>query len=616
MPPGMCWINPMRSPPPTLSAAASLAGAAAPRPSRRPLFAAASLALVALAAWLGYAFAMRLGLQRLHELAQQRLEVEATRLDSQLARFEFLPSLLEASPSVFQLLNDPDNAELSRSVSLYLESINAIAGADNLYMLSVSGVTLAAADFRQPGTPLGRNLSFRPYFIDALAKGRGRFFGVGITSARPGYYQSYALASGGATRGVATVKVNIDSIERGWRDGVGDILLVDEHDVAILVSRDEWRYRPIRPLSPQALAEIAKARPYGGAELRPLDWTDTVDVDENSARIATGDGHAFMTSARKVNGGAWRLIVLDDEAATRHTASLVGGLAGLSAAVLLLALKIADQRRRQTKQKLASRAALQAANDLLETKVQERTAELRAAQGELVHAGKLATLGQMSAGIVHELNQPLAAIQTTADNAAVLMERGLFDDARDNVARIGDLVRRMGRLTGQLRVFAYKSNEPHDEVCVGKALQESLTLLHARIRNGDIEVETSIDPGLFVLANETRLEQVFTNILANAIDAVETLAKKSIHVQARRQGDRCEIVISNNGPFIPPEILRRLFEPFVTSKPPGKGLGLGLMLCDHIVRSFGGRMRANNLTAGGVEFVIEIPVSDAAEGVK
>ena len=606
----------MRSPPPTLSAEASPAGAAAPRPSRRPLFAAASLALVALAAWLGYAFAMRLGLQRLHELAQQRLEVEATRLDSQLARFEFLPSLLEASPSVFQLLGDPDNAELSRSVSLYLESINAIAGADNLYMLSVSGVTLAAADFRQPGTPLGRNLSFRPYFIDALAKGRGRFFGVGITSARPGYYQSYALASGGATRGVATVKVNIDSIERGWRDGVGDILLVDEHDVAILVSRDEWRYRPIRPLSPQALAEIAKARPYGGAELRPLDWTDTVDVDENSARIATGDGHAFMTSARKVNGGAWRLIVLDDEAATRHTASLVGGLAGLSAAVLLLALKIADQRRRQTKQKLASRAALQAANDLLETKVQERTAELRAAQGELVHAGKLATLGQMSAGIVHELNQPLAAIQTTADNAAVLMERGLFDDARDNVARIGDLVRRMGRLTGQLRVFAYKSNEPHDEVCVGKALQESLTLLHARIRNGDIEVETSIDPGLFVLANETRLEQVFTNVLANAIDAVETLAKKSIHVQARRQGDRCEIVISNNGPFIPPEILRRLFEPFVTSKPPGKGLGLGLMLCDHIVRSFGGRMRANNLTAGGVEFVIEIPVSDAAEGVK
>jgi two-component system C4-dicarboxylate transport sensor histidine kinase DctB len=613
----MRWIDPMRSPLSFISTdAVSAPGAATRRLCRRALFAAASLALVVLAASLGYAFAMRLGLQRLHELAQQRLEVEATRLDGQLARFEFLPSLLEASPIVFRLLGDPDDAELSRSVSVYLESINAIAGAANLYILGVSGVTLAAADFRQPGTPLGRNLSFRPYVIDALAKGRGRFFGVGITSARPGYYQSYAVVSGGATRGVAVVKVNIDSIERGWRDGVGDILLVDEHDVAILVSRDDWRYRPIRRLSQQDLAEIVKARPYGGAELRPLDWTETVEVGENSARIVTGDGHAFMTSARKVNVGAWRLIVLDDEAPTRQTALLIGGLAGLSAAVLMLALKIADQRRRETRQKLASRAALQAANEMLEIKVQERSAELRAAQGELVHAGKLATLGQMSAGIVHELNQPLAAIQTAADNAAVLMDRGCLDEARDNIARIGNLVPRMGRLTKQLRVFAYKSDDLLDDVPVGKALQESLTLLRARIKESDIKVTMSIDSGLLVVGNEARLEQVFTNVLANAIDAVEAIEEKAIYVHATRQGDRCEIVIGNNGPCIPPEILRRLFEPFVTSKPPGKGLGLGLMLCDHIVRSFGGRMSARNLAPKGAEFVIEIPVRDAAECAK
>jgi two-component system C4-dicarboxylate transport sensor histidine kinase DctB len=415
---------------------------------------------------------------------------------------------------------------------------------------------------------------------------------------------------------VAAVKVNLDSIERGWRDGVGDILLVDEHDVAILVSRDDWRYRPLRPLSLQALEAIARARPYGGGELRPLGWNEKAEVGDNSARIVTGDGHAFMTSARKVNNGAWRLIVLEDEAATRQKALLIGGLAGLSAVVLMLALKIADQRRREVRQKLASRAALQAANDMLEIKVQERTAELRAAQGELVHAGKLATLGQMSAGIVHELNQPLAAMQTTADNLAVLMERGFFDDARDNVARIGALVRRMGRLTRQLRVFAYKSDEPLDEVSIDKVLQESLTLLRARIKEGDIEINASIDFPFLVVANEARLEQVFTNVLANAIDAVEAVEEKFIYVRATRQGDRCEIVIGNSGPCIPPEILLRLFEPFVTSKPPGKGLGLGLMLCDHIVRSFGGRMSARNLAPAGVEFVIEIPVRDAVEGVR
>jgi two-component system C4-dicarboxylate transport sensor histidine kinase DctB len=598
------------------AASVSPIAASGPRAAtRRALFAAASLALALLAGWLGYAFALRFGLQRLHELAVQRLEVEATRLDAQLARFEFLPSLLEASPNVFQLLDNPDNADLQRSVSVYLDSINAVAGAANLYIVDASGLTLAAADFRLPGTPLGRNLSFRPYVADALASGRGRFFGVGITSGRPGYYQSYALASGGKTRGLAAVKVNLDSIERGWRDGAGDILLVDEHDVAILVSRDDWRYRPIRPLSLQALEEIARARPYGGADLKPLGWTRTAEIGDNSARIVTDDGHAFMTSARKVNGGAWRLIVLDDEAETRQMAMLIGGLVGLSAAVLLLALKIAHQRRRETRQKLASRAALQAANDMLEIKVQERTAALRAAQGELVHAGKLATLGQMSAGIVHELNQPLAAIQTTADNAAVLMERGHYDDARDNVARIGALVRRMGRLTGQLRVFAYKSDDLLEEIHVEKAAQASLSLLRARIRDAAIEVTTSVDPGLSVIANEARLEQVFTNVLANAIDAVDCVDARAIDIRAARQGDKGVIVIANNGPCVPPDMLPRLFEPFVTSKPPGKGLGLGLMLCDHIVRSFGGRMIARNLAPTGVEFVIEIPVRDAAEGL-
>jgi two-component system, NtrC family, C4-dicarboxylate transport sensor histidine kinase DctB len=598
-----------------ISVAAGAPPAATRRLQRRALFAGASLALVILAAWLGYAVALRLGLQHLDDLARQRLEVEATRLDGQLARFEFLPSLLEASPGVFQLLENPDSEDLKHSVSAYLESINAVAGAANLYILGVSGVTLAAADYRQPGTPLGRNLSFRPYVADALATGRGRFFGVGITSGRPGYYQSYALASGGRTRGVAAVKVNLDSIERGWREGAGDVLLVDEHDVAILVSRDEWRYRPIKPVSSQALLEIGKAQPYGGAELRPLGWTESAEVGANAARLATGDGHAFTTSARKVNGGLWRLIILEDEAATRQKALLVAGLTGLSAAVLILALKIADQRRREVRQKLASRAALQAANDMLEIKVQERTAELRAAQGELIHAGKLATLGQMSAGIVHELNQPLAAIQTTADNVAVLMERGCFDDARDNVVRIGNLVRRMGRLTRQLRVFAYKSNEPLDDVSVGKVLQESLTLLRARIKEGAIEVRTPVDVGFTVVANEARLEEVFTNVLANAIDAVEAVDDKTIYVRAARQGERCEIVIGNNGPCIPAEILRRLFEPFVTSKPPGKGLGLGLMLCDHIVRSFGGRMSARNLSPTGVEFVMELHVRNASEGV-
>ena len=186
---------------------------------------AIAVALVVAASWLGYAVAFQRGLEHLRAAAQQRLAVEAVRLDGHLSRFEYLPSLLETSPSVFRLLGAPSDSALRQTVSEYLKSINLLAGAENLYVLGVSGDTLAAADFEQPGTPFGQNLSYRPYVSEALSKGRGAFFGVGITSARAGYYLSYALKDGGETRGVATVKVNLDLFERAWRNIESHILL-------------------------------------------------------------------------------------------------------------------------------------------------------------------------------------------------------------------------------------------------------------------------------------------------------------------------------------------------------------------------------------------------------
>jgi len=577
---------------------------------------AVALALVVAASWIGYAVAFYRGLEHLHAAAQQRLAVEAVKLDGYLARFEYLPSLLETSPNVFRLLDASGDPALQQTVSLYLKSINLLAGADNLYVLSVSGEALAAADFEQPGTPVGRNLSYRPYMSEALASGRGAFFGVGITSARAGYYLSYALKDGGTTRGVAAVKVNLDSFERDWRNIASGVLLVDERRVAILSSRDEWRLRPIEALSPQLRDEISRSRPYGNSDLKPLGWTYGARSEGGTARITAESGVAYTLNERPVNRGSWRLILLDDEEPTRQTAVIIGAMSGLASIAVLLAAGLIEQRRRAIKQRLANQAALQAANDMLEIRVQERTAELRAAQDELVHTGKLAALGQMSAGIVHELNQPLAALQTAADNAILLVDRGSIGDARGNLFRIGELVRRLGRLTGQLRVFAYKSSSPLDAVSVEQAVAESLKILAARVKEGGVDVSTLIDAGLRVVADQTRLEQMLCNIVGNALDAVESVEQKSIVLRATREGGqtvRCRIAISNSGPAIPPDILQRMFEPFVTTKPPGKGLGLGLMLSNHIARSFGGELRARNLMPSGAEFVVLLPLADVAE---
>ena len=396
----------------------------------------------------------------MHADAQKRLDVIAARLDGELARFDYLPSLLETTPEVFELLAAPDDTGLRQRVSRHLRGITATAGADNLYVTNRTGLTVAAADAGQPGSPLGTDLSFRPYVRDALAYGRGRFFGVGFTTGRTGYYLAYALQQGGTQRGVATVKVSLDAVQRTWAQLPGDVLVLDARDVVILASQDRWRMRPLTALSPALSAEAAEHRTYGNADLAALNWQLRERLDQQTQRVRL-DGIDYLASEGAANLGLWRIVLLDDETPARAAARNAALSAALACAVLLLLIVAVAQRRRALRQQQVSRLALQAAHDSLEARVVERTAELRAVQNDLIHAGKLAALGQMSAGVVHELNQPLAAMRTLSDNASVLLDKGRLDDARGNLKRIANLTDRLGGLTRQLKVFAHKSAAPY-----------------------------------------------------------------------------------------------------------------------------------------------------------
>lgn len=575
-----------------------------------------ALVAIALATWLAYAMALRAGLDQLRVAAQHRLDVVSARLDGELSRFDYLPSLLESTTDVFALLSRPDDVALKQQVSRYLHGITATAGADNLYVTQRSGLTLAAADWDQPGTPVGADLSFRPYMRDALEHGRGRFYGVGFTSGRPGYYLAYALQQGGAQRGVATVKVNLDAVERNWVQIPGKVMVVDARDVVILASLAPWRLRPLAPLTPltQAmLAEAGLARTYGKSDLMPLDWQVRARLDAHTTRVRL-DGVDYLASERTVNHGLWRIMLLDDELPARNLArnAAIGALLACMV-ILLLALVIA-LRLRAAQQQAAAQRALRAAHDGLEAKVLERTAELRALQSDLVHAGKLAALGQMSAGVVHELNQPLAAMRTLSDNAEVLLEKGRLKDVAGNLQRIAKLIDRLGRLTQQLKVFAFKSQDAVQPVLVRQAVQDALLLVSTRMRERDITVSVAIDPDdISVLADEIRVEQVLVNLLGNAADALSGAPVRDLEIHAARQDQLCIITIRDTGPGIHPDVLPRLFDPFITTKPAGKGLGLGLMISAHIVREFGGRLYARNLAPAGAEFVVELPLAPSHE---
>ena len=223
----------------------------------------------------------------------------------------------------------------------------------------------------------------------------------------------------------------------------------------------------------------------------------------------------------------------------------------------------------------------------------------------------------MSAGVVHELNQPLAAMRTLSDNASVLLERGRLDDARGNLQRIAILTDRLGGLTRQLKVFAHKSSRPTQRVALKKVVHDALLVVDSRLRELGVAVTLDIEPeSLSCMADEARLEQVLVNLFGNAADAMSAAAERQLGVRAIQDGERMRVVIADSGSGIDPQVLPQLFEPFVTTKPAGKGLGLGLMICAHIVREFGGRLSARNLEPSGAEFVIDLPATSHAAGAR
>jgi two-component system C4-dicarboxylate transport sensor histidine kinase DctB len=599
-------------------ASASAAPAPAPAPTtmrfwRNLLRLLGAIALVAAAAYAGHRLTLQAGLARLQEEAVHRLDMLTTGLDADLARFEYLPALLEMTPAVPALLETPSDRTLRDTVNRYLSGVNATAGAEMLYVLDAGGVSLAASDWDQPGTTIGQDLSFRPYVVQAMERGRGSFYGVGITSRRPGYYLSYALRRSERSRGLVAVKVNIERAEQAWRNAPGDALLVDERGVVILSTREDLKYRPLEPLNATQRAEVQRSRPYGEGALLPLPWT-VQNALSPSAQLIKLDRATYLASSRALQRAPWRLIALDDPEPARVVARYAAVTAASAMAVLLLAGLTWRERRRAIRQKLANQAALQAAHDSLESTVVARTAQLRAAQSELIHTGKLAALGQMSAGMVHELNQPLTALRTLSDSAAILLDQDRRDDVRANLRRIAGTVDRLGRLTSRLKTFAHKSDAPLAPVLLARSVAAAQAGVGAELKACGIGLEVDIEPvTLSVLAEESAVGSVIINLMRNAIDAMNDTPHPLLAIRARAQGERAIITVSDNGSGIRPDILARLFEPFVTSKPAGVGLGLGLVISAQLVGAIGGTLGAANLENGGACFTIHLPIAPTHE---
>jgi len=582
------------------------------------------------------------GVDDIQQQAAVRADRTASALSSTLDRYESLSYLLASHPLVQEALEHPTADAIARA-NRYLEDANRHAHATVTYIVRADGLCLAASNWNLADTFVGSNYLFRPYFIDAMKGQVGRFFGIGTVSHEPGYFISQPVYRDGRIVGAAVVKLNLE-----WFPGsdAGEPLLVaDNHGVIFLSSVPAWKYRAVAPLPASVTAAIERTRQYAQQTIAELPLATVRTIDANAQIVRVGDarfGPHFVATRRWLGSPAWQLITLSSIDPVRADARNAAAAVGFGfASICLLAFYWRTRRARlaemirgramlqaayaELNERVAERTAdLSAANARLQTEVGERTRaerELRAAHDELIQTSKLAALGQMAAGITHELNQPLAALRAFSDNTRVLLERGEQGAARENLEAIAALTERMGKITNQLKLFVGRAQPRTARAPVVRAVCNSLNVLQKRLQGVALDVtlhdsETmsggrsepldlaAEHPELVAYCDELRLEQALINLIGNALDAVSGIDAPRIGIEIGASFASLSLTVRDNGPGIPADVLPRLFEPFFTTKGMGEGLGLGLAIASSIARDCGGTLSARNMPEGGAAFVL------------
>ncbi len=574
--------------------------------SRRPRW--RNLALLALLLapllWPLQQLAERYYRNELTEQNRQTLDLYVANLLGTLNRYEVLPRILGDLPALRAVLQQ-DSPQVRDNANRLLKRLRNQTGADVIYLMATDGDTLAASNWDEEDSFVDRNFAFRPYFRQAMEGRLGRFFGLGTTSGKRGYYFGAAVRDGDQVLGVLVVKVDLDHTETLWGSTPEQLLVTDNFGVVILTSRPDWRFRATRGLGVDEREQIAFDQPY--PTLYPQDLTLNID--------------AWLIQSRELKETGWTVRILAPVSLVERPVRTVVAIGAATLLALLLWLGLLMQRRRhflerlaldsQARQQLEQRVLertrdLEALNSRLKVEVLEREQaqqELVRAQDELLQAGKLSALGTMSASISHELNQPLAAIRSYADNARVLLDHERVDEARDNLRLISELTARMASIIAHLRAFARRDQHAPERVALQPALDDALALLAKRRQAMGVELIRDLpEATLWVQAGETRLRQILANLLANALDALgERPQPRRIWLRAELEGDGVLLTLRDNGPGFSAEALQRAREPFFTTKTSTQGLGLGLAICDTLTRALGGELRMSNHAEGGAQ---------------
>ena len=556
--------------------------------------------------------------------AETAAALHAAVLRSELEKHRSLPLALATDPDIADLLKGAPDAS-ARAIDLKLEALAVQTRAAAIYVIDAGGVTRAASNWRLPTSFVGADYGFRPYFIGAMRNGAAEFFALGTVSGRPGLYLARRIEDPvGRPVGVVVVKVEFDALEAEWRASGEPAYVADPAGVVLITSVPEWRFRTLRPLDAASRRLTLTDQTLGQGALTPLPFA-TPDGERPRLIKAPLDGvrRDWMYSQAETATPGWVLHLLTPTRGAIGAA--VAAARALTALILTLIFGVAGVLLRRRQQAVARERAAQAARIELERRIAERTQDLSAANAalnrqieerqaaeaarevlrdELVQAGKLAALGQIAAGVAHEINQPVAAIRTQAETAAAYLERDQPAKAARPLHQIGEMTARIGAITQELRAFSRKAEATLQPVNLPEAIDGALLLLGGRLKQAGVRLmrdKTVIEAD--VLGQRFRLEQVIVNLMQNAVESLEGTPEPVVTLTIVPRGTQVDLVIADNGPGVPDEIQSQLFTPFVTSK--ATGLGLGLVICRDIVAGFGGELILRPSPSGAV-FVVTL----------
>jgi len=552
-----------------------------------------------------YFYSLQLGLDRLSETAKVRIDQSSNRLLEQLASFKQLSNLLARNPKIIEAFEG--NSDI-KSIDELVQSTVFLSGSEQILLINKSGNVIASSKLVS-GKPTEKSINPNEPYVQAALNGRlGYFYAVDKqTLARTIFIARGIYTSSLSPQGVVIIKVDIPSLEYQWNVDDVSLAFFDANDVAFITNRPSMALRRLGSLDKPFLEtkhyernQISKFFDYKKSMLLNhtiLKFFNTEELPKEALILSKYIPRLEMTTQ-----------VFMSTQVTKFSARVQAGLT----AAIFFALGSGLWSLWLRRQRLIDKLAIEeAANAKLEARVEKRTAQLKKAQFQLVQAGKLKALGEISAGISHELNQPLAAMQNFSENGAKMLDLNKIEDARINFDLIGTQINRITRIIKSLRAFARKEKETIEAIDLQEVIKETLSLSKSRIDFEKVDIEWHPeDKEIMVMGGHVRLQQVVINLLTNAIDSMQNKKNKKISIKILKSKSDVIMSVRDTGDGLSDP--GRVFEPFYSTKEVGasKGMGLGLSISYGIVGSFGGEMSCSNYKSGGAEFIIKLRVAD------